>query len=119
MLPAGAEAAEAFYRVVDAAYERRSLIVTSNIHPSGFDTIMPSQSPRRLSTGCFTMRTSSPQMASRSASKRPWPLPVWSPSAHGDDQHASTQCLLSVHMEFRCPSAGRRVVRLHGHLPVH
>jgi DNA replication protein DnaC len=41
MLPAGAEAAEAFYRLVDAAYERRSLIVTSNIHPSGFDTIMP------------------------------------------------------------------------------
>lgn len=33
-------AAEAFYRVVDAAYERRSLAVTSNLHPSGFDTIM-------------------------------------------------------------------------------
>ena len=32
---------QAFYRVVDAAYERRSLAVTSNIHPSGFDTIMP------------------------------------------------------------------------------
>ncbi|MEV6304997.1 ATP-binding protein [Actinoplanes sp. NPDC051861] len=41
MLPAGADAAEAFYRVVDAAYERRSIAVTSNIHPSGFDTIMP------------------------------------------------------------------------------
>jgi len=41
MLPAGAEAAEAFYRVVDAAYERRSVAVTSNLHPSGFDTIMP------------------------------------------------------------------------------
>jgi DNA replication protein DnaC len=41
MLPAGQEAAEAFYRVVDAAYERRSIAVTSNIHPSGFDTIMP------------------------------------------------------------------------------
>ena len=27
--------------VVDAAYERRSVAVTSNIHPSGFDTIMP------------------------------------------------------------------------------
>ncbi|MET8980074.1 ATP-binding protein [Streptomyces sp. NPDC004539] len=26
---------------VDAAYERRSIAVTSNIHPSGFDTIMP------------------------------------------------------------------------------
>jgi DNA replication protein DnaC len=41
MLPAGMEAAEAFYRVVDAAYERRSVAVTSNLHPSGFDTIMP------------------------------------------------------------------------------
>ena len=41
MLPAGADAAEAFYRVIDAAYERRSVAVTSNLHPSGFDTIMP------------------------------------------------------------------------------
>jgi DNA replication protein DnaC len=41
LLPAGQEAAEAFYRVVDAAYEKRSLAVTSNLHPSGFDTIMP------------------------------------------------------------------------------
>lgn len=41
MLPAGQDAAEAFYRVVDAAYERRSIAVTSNIHPSGFDTLMP------------------------------------------------------------------------------
>jgi DNA replication protein DnaC len=41
MLPVGQEAAEAFYRIVDTAYERRSVAVTSNIHPSGFDTIMP------------------------------------------------------------------------------
>jgi DNA replication protein DnaC len=41
MLPAGQEAAEAFYRIIDAAYERRSIAVTSNIHPSGFDSIMP------------------------------------------------------------------------------
>jgi DNA replication protein DnaC len=40
-LPAGQDAAEAFYRVVDAAYERKSVVVNSNIHPSGFDTIMP------------------------------------------------------------------------------
>jgi hypothetical protein len=33
--------AEAFYRITDAAYERRSMTVTSNIHPFGFDTIMP------------------------------------------------------------------------------
>lgn len=41
MLPAGQDAAEAFYRVVDAAYERRSVAVTSNLHPSGFDQLMP------------------------------------------------------------------------------
>ena len=41
MLPVQAEAAEAFYRIIDAAYERRSIAVTSNIHPSGFDSIMP------------------------------------------------------------------------------
>jgi DNA replication protein DnaC len=41
MLPVSAEATEALYRVVDAAYERRSIALTSNLHPSGFDTIMP------------------------------------------------------------------------------
>jgi len=41
MLPAGQAEAEALYRLVDAAYERRSLAVTSNIHPSAFDTMMP------------------------------------------------------------------------------
>lgn len=41
MLPAGPADAEALYRLVDAAYERRSLAVTSNIHPSAFDTMMP------------------------------------------------------------------------------
>ena len=34
MLPAGQAAAEALYRVIDAAYERRSVAITSNIHPS-------------------------------------------------------------------------------------
>jgi DNA replication protein DnaC len=41
MLPSGQDAAEAFYRVVDAAYEKRSVAVTSNLHPADFDTIMP------------------------------------------------------------------------------
>jgi DNA replication protein DnaC len=41
MLPAGQDVAEAFYRVIDAAYERRSVAVTSNIHPSGFGQLMP------------------------------------------------------------------------------
>jgi DNA replication protein DnaC len=41
LLPAGADEAEALYRLVDAAYEKRSLIVTSNLHPARFDTIFP------------------------------------------------------------------------------
>lgn len=41
LLPAGADEAEALYRLVDAAYERRSLILTSNLHPARFDTIFP------------------------------------------------------------------------------
>ena len=41
MLPVSPDAAEALFRVVDAAYERRSLAITSNMHPSGFDELMP------------------------------------------------------------------------------
>ncbi|MFN8192337.1 MAG: ATP-binding protein [Nocardioidaceae bacterium] len=37
--PAGLADGEAFYRVMDAAHERRSTAVTSNLHPSGLDTI--------------------------------------------------------------------------------
>ena len=36
-----AEAAEALFRVIDAAYEKRSIAISSNIHPSGFDELMP------------------------------------------------------------------------------
>ena len=41
LLPVPAEAAEGLYRIVDAAYEKRSVAVTSNLHPSGFDQLMP------------------------------------------------------------------------------
>ncbi len=41
MLPITHDAAEGFYRLVDAAYERRSLAISSNLHPSGFDELMP------------------------------------------------------------------------------
>jgi len=41
LLPVSAEAAEAMFRVVDAAYERRSVALSSNLHPSGFDELMP------------------------------------------------------------------------------
>lgn len=41
LLPVSVDAAEALFRVVDAAYEKRSLAISSNIHPSGFDELMP------------------------------------------------------------------------------
>jgi DNA replication protein DnaC len=41
MLPVAPDAAEALFRVVDAAYEKRSIALTSNIHPVGFDELMP------------------------------------------------------------------------------
>ncbi|MCA1699890.1 MAG: ATP-binding protein [Actinobacteria bacterium] len=33
--------ADPLFRVVDAAYEKRSIALTSNIHPAGFDELMP------------------------------------------------------------------------------
>jgi DNA replication protein DnaC len=41
LLPVGADAAEGLYRLVDAAYEKRSVAVSSNLHPAGFDELMP------------------------------------------------------------------------------
>jgi DNA replication protein DnaC len=41
LLPVSGDAAEGFYRIVDAAYEKRSLAISSNIHPAGFDELMP------------------------------------------------------------------------------
>lgn len=40
MLPISADAAEGLYRLIDVAYERRSVAVSSNLHPSGFDQLM-------------------------------------------------------------------------------
>jgi Ni2+-binding GTPase involved in maturation of urease and hydrogenase len=41
LLPVAADAAEGLYRLVDAAYEKRSIAISSNLHPSGFDELMP------------------------------------------------------------------------------
>jgi DNA replication protein DnaC len=41
LLPVGPDAAEGLYRLVDTAYERRSVAVSSNLHPSGFDELRP------------------------------------------------------------------------------
>lgn len=41
LLPVPHDAAEGLYRLVDAAYEKRSVAVSSNLHPAGFDELMP------------------------------------------------------------------------------
>lgn len=41
LLPVAADAAEGLYRLVDAAYEKRSIALSSNLHPAGFDELMP------------------------------------------------------------------------------
>lgn len=41
LLPISGQAAEAFYRVVEACYERTSIALSSNLHPAAFDTLMP------------------------------------------------------------------------------
>ena len=41
LLPVAQDAAEGLYRLVDAAYEKRSIAITSNLHPAAFDELMP------------------------------------------------------------------------------
>ncbi len=41
LLPVATDAAEGLYRLVDAAYEKRSVAISSNLHPAGFDELMP------------------------------------------------------------------------------
>ena len=40
-MPVSPDAAEGFFRLVDAAYEKRSVAVSSNVHPAAFDELMP------------------------------------------------------------------------------
>ena len=41
LLPVAHDAAEGLYRIVDAGYEKRSIAISSNLHPAGFDELMP------------------------------------------------------------------------------
>jgi DNA replication protein DnaC len=50
LLPVSADAAEALFRVIDAAYEKRSIAISSNIHPSGFDELMPKTMATAIAT---------------------------------------------------------------------
>ena len=49
--------AEALCRLLDAAYEKRSLILTSNLHPARSDTTSPKAWPQQQSIGCSATPT--------------------------------------------------------------
>ena len=116
LLPAGQEAAEAFYRVVDAAYERRSVAVTSNLHPAGFDTIMP----KTLATAAVDRLLHHAHVViteeARYGWPRPWPARGWCRWAelHGRVDVRLPGDFLSVYGEICCPPGGRSDVRLPG-----
>jgi DNA replication protein DnaC len=64
MLPAGQDAAEARYRITDAAYERRSVAVTSNIHPS---------KAHMFAATCACWRLNAHRFRRRGVRLAPWP----------------------------------------------
>lgn len=41
LLAVAQDAAEGLYRLVDTAYEKRSIAISSNLHPAAFDELMP------------------------------------------------------------------------------
>ena len=41
LLPVAQDAAQGLYRLVDAAYEKRSVAVSSHLHPAALDELMP------------------------------------------------------------------------------
>ena len=71
LLPVTEEAAEGLYRLVDAAYERRSIAISSNLHPSGFDQLMPPSLATALVDRPRTTPTWSRPQENRSGSKMP------------------------------------------------
>ncbi|GAA3132703.1 IS21-like element ISSme2 family helper ATPase IstB [Rhodococcus baikonurensis] len=73
LLPVSEDAAEGFYRLVDAAYERRAIAVSSNLHPPASTRSCPKHWPPPPLTGSCTMRTSSSPTATPSASPKPPP----------------------------------------------
>jgi DNA replication protein DnaC len=72
LLPVGADAAEGLYRLADAAYEKRSIAISSNLHPAGFDELMPKTLNPRAFGSCTTPTSAKPAVTA-SGYPRQWP----------------------------------------------
>lgn len=66
LLEVGADAAEGLYQLVDAAYEKRSIAISSNLHPAGFDELMPKTLATATVDRSCTTPTSARPRATRS-----------------------------------------------------
>ena len=71
LLAVGADAAEGLYRLVDAAYEKRSIALSSNLHPAGFDELMP----KTLATATVATATPRPRLPNQRRQRAPHPSP--------------------------------------------
>ena len=76
-LPAGQDSPEAFYRVIDAAYERHSVAVTPTSSPLALTRSCPKHWPRPPWTGSFTTPIKSSPTAAPNGSPRHWPATEW------------------------------------------
>jgi DNA replication protein DnaC len=73
LLPVTTETSEALYRVVDAAYEKRSIALSSNLHRAGSTSSCPRPSPTPPSTASCTTPMSCSPPATASDSPKPPP----------------------------------------------
>jgi hypothetical protein len=75
LLPVATHAAEGLYRRVDAAYEKRSVAISSNLHPSHMASTSscPKRWPPPPSTDSCTTPTSAKPAATASDSPKPSP----------------------------------------------
>jgi DNA replication protein DnaC len=96
LLPVSHYAAEGLYRIVDAAYEKHSIALSSNSHPAGFDELMPKTLATAPSTGSSTTPTSAKPAATRSASPKPSPGKESTPSPEPPDGQPRQQVGRSV-----------------------
>lgn len=71
LLPISPEAAEGFYRLVDAAYERRSLAVSSNLHSASTRSCPRPSRPRPSTGSCTTPMSSSPKVTATASTRPP------------------------------------------------
>ena len=84
LLPVGADAAEGLYRIVEAAYERKSVAISSNLHPSKWltmtaDTLLAQSAIDRLTANAHTLVIEGPSYRQRN---RPGRLDPDHPNSH-------------------------------------